>query len=76
MSHLLISSYVNEAHILETMFDLVLTMLLMYPGSTTTIQKTVLARYDTIYQCEHAKDFINIKYNSSLECVKVGKKKV
>jgi hypothetical protein len=70
------SNYVNEAHILETMFDLVLTMLLMYPGSTTTIQKTVLARYETIYQCEHAKDFINIKYNSSLECVKVGKKKV
>jgi hypothetical protein len=70
------SNYVNEAHILETMFDLVLTMLLMYPGSTTTIQKTVLARYETIYQCEHAKDFINIKYNSSLECVKVGKKKI
>ena len=76
MSHLLMSNYVNEAHILETMFDLVLTMLLMYPGSTTTIQKTVLARYETIYQCEHAKDFINIKYNSSLECVKVGKKKI
>ena len=48
----------------------------MYPGSATTIQKTVLARYETIQQCEHAKDFINIKYNSSLECVKVGKKKL
>jgi hypothetical protein len=61
---------------METMFDLVLTMLLMYPGSATTIQKTVLARYETIQQCEHAKDYINIKYNSSLECVKVGKKKL
>ena len=69
-------SYVIGALILETMFDLVLTMLLMYPGSATTIQKTVLARYDTIQQCEHAKDYINIKYNSSLECVKVGKKKL
>jgi hypothetical protein len=69
-------SYVIGALILETMFDLVLTMLLMYPGSATTIQKTVLARYDTIQQCEHAKDYINIKYNSSLECVKVGKKKI
>ena len=58
------------------MFDLVLTMLMMYPGHTTTIQRTVLARYETIQQCEHAKDFINIKYNSSLECVKVGKKKL
>ena len=58
------------------MFDLVLTMLLMYPGSAKTIQKTVLARYETIQQCENAKDFINIKYNSSLECVKVGKKKL
>ena len=47
------------------MFDLVLTMLLMYPGSATTIQKTVLARYETIQQCEHAKDFINIKYNGN-----------
>jgi hypothetical protein len=70
------SNYVNEAHILETMFDLVLTMLLMYPGSATTVQKTVLARYETIYQCEHAKDYIVTKYNSSLECVKVAKKKI
>ena len=58
------------------MFDLVLTMLLMYPGSTTTIQKTVIARYETVYQCEHAKDYIITKYNSSLECVKVVKKKI
>ena len=70
------SNYVNEAHILETMFDLVLTMLLMYPGSATTVQKTVLARYETIYQCENAKDYIVTKHNSSLECVKVGKKSV
>lgn len=58
------------------MFDLVLTMLMMYPGYTTTIQMTVLARYDTIYQCENAKDYIVVKYNSSLECVNIGKKKV
>ena len=70
------NNYATEAHIMETMFDLVLTMLLMYPGSATTIQKTVLARYDTVHQCENAKDYINIKYNSSLECVKVGKKKL
>jgi len=69
-------SYVIGALILETMFDLVLTMLLMYPGSATTIQKTVLARYDTVYQCEHAKDYIVTKYNTSLECVKVAKKKI
>ena len=69
-------SYVIGALILETMFDLVLTMLLMYPGSATTIQKTVLARYDTVYQCEHAKDYIVTKYNTSLECVKVAKKKL
>jgi len=48
----------------------------MYPGSATTIQKTVLARYETVYQCEHAKDYIVTKYNTSLECVKVAKKKI
>ena len=57
------------------MFDLVLTMLMMYPGHTTTIQKTVLARYENIYQCENAKDHINTRYNSSLECVRVTTKK-
>jgi hypothetical protein len=57
------------------MFDLVLTMLMMYPGHTTTVRKTVLARYDTIYQCEHAKDYIDAKYNSSLQCVRVTTKK-
>jgi len=56
------------------MYDLVLTMLLMYPGSAINIQKTVLARYETKYQCEHAKDYMVTQYNSSLECVKVGKK--
>jgi hypothetical protein len=70
------NNYVTEAHIMETMFDLVLTMLLMYPGSATTIQKTVLARYETVHQCEHAKDYIVTKYNTSLECVKVAKKKI
>ena len=57
------------------MFDLVLTMLMMYPGHTTTIQRTVLARYENIYQCENAKDHINTRYNSSLECVRVTTKK-
>jgi hypothetical protein len=56
------------------MFELVLTMLMIYPGHTTTIQRTVIARYDTINQCEHAKDYIDAKYNISLRCVKVNKK--
>jgi len=58
------------------MYDLVLTMLLMYPGSATTVQKTVIARYETVGQCEAAGRNIDTKYNTSLECVAVGKKKV
>lgn len=58
------------------MFDLVLTMLIMYPGHTTTVQKVVLDTYDTVYQCEHARRSVYTKYNSSVECVKVGKKTV
>jgi hypothetical protein len=58
------------------MFDLVLTQLLMYPGSATTVQRTVIARYETVGQCEAARRNIDTKYNTSLECVAVGKKKV
>jgi len=58
------------------MYDLVLTMLLMYPGSATTVQKTVIARYETVGQCEAARRNIDARYNTSLECVIVGKKKV
>jgi hypothetical protein len=48
----------------------------MYPGSATTVQKTVIARYETVGQCEAARRNIDAKYNTSIECVIVGKKKV
>ena len=57
---------------------MVLTMLLMYPGSATTVQRTVLARYETRAQCEadRPRVAVNLRYNSGLECVAVGKKKI
>jgi hypothetical protein len=57
--------------------ELVLTMLLMWPGSATTVQRTVLARYETRALCEAARPRVamNLQYNSSLECVPAGKKK-
>jgi hypothetical protein len=58
------------------MYELILTMTLMYPGSNISIQKTVLGYYETISQCEYARKHIDIRYNTSLECVKVGKKKI
>ena len=58
------------------MFELVLTQLLMYPGSATAVQRTVVARYETVGQCEAARRNIDTKYNTSLECVAVGKKKI
>jgi hypothetical protein len=58
------------------MYELVLTMMLMYPGSNVSIQKTVLGYYETISQCEYARKHIDIRYNTSLECVKTVKKKV
>ena len=58
------------------MFELVLTQLLMYPGSATTVQRTVVARYETVGQCETAKRHIDTRYNTSLECIAVGKKKL
>jgi hypothetical protein len=58
------------------MYELILTMTLMYPGSNISIQKTVLGYYETISQCEYARKHIDIRYNTSLECVKIGKKKI
>jgi hypothetical protein len=57
---------------------MVLTMLLMWPGSATTVQRTVVARYETRAQCESARPRVamNLQYNSSLECVAVGRKKL
>jgi len=57
--------------------ELVLTMLIMWPGSATTVQRTVVARYETRALCEadRPRQSLNLKYNSSLECVAVGKKK-
>jgi len=49
---------------------------LMYPGSATAVQRTVVARYETVNQCEAARRNIDAKYNTSLECVAVGKKKI
>lgn len=59
------------------MTEMVLTMLIMWPGSATTVQRTVLARYETRALCEAARPRVamNLQYNSSLECVPVGKKK-
>jgi len=56
---------------------MVLTMLIMWPGSATTVQRTVVARYATRALCEadRPRQALNLKYNSSLECVAVGKKK-
>ena len=42
----------------------------MYPGSNISIQKTVLAQYKTVAQCEYDRKNIAIRYNTSLECVK------
>jgi len=58
------------------MYELVLTMLLMYPGSATTVEKTILARYETVSQCESAKRMIDLRYNTSLQCIKMSKKKI
>jgi hypothetical protein len=58
------------------MYELILSMTLMYPGSNISIQKTVLGYYETISQCEYARKHIDIRYNTSLECVKIGKKKI
>ena len=57
---------------------MVLTMLLMWPGSATTVQRTVLARYETQALCEadRPRMAMNLQYNSSLECVAVGRKKL
>ena len=57
---------------------MVLTMLLMWPGSSTTVQRTVVARYETQALCEAAKPRVamNLQYNSGLECVAVRKKKL
>ena len=57
---------------------MVLTMLLMWPGSATTVQQTVVARYETRALCESARPRVamNLQYNSSLECVAVGRKKL
>jgi len=56
--------------------EMVLTMLIMWPGSATTVQRTVVARYATRALCEadRPRQALNLKYNSSLECVAVGKK--
>ena len=48
----------------------------MYPGSATTVEKTILARYETVSQCESAKRMIDLRYNTSLQCIKMGKKKI
>ena len=58
------------------MYELVLTMALMYPGSNISIQKTVLGYYENISQCEYARKHIDIRYNTSLECKLVSKKKL
>jgi hypothetical protein len=60
------------------MNELVLTMLIMWPGSATTVQRTVVARYETRALCEAARPRVamNLQYNSSLECVPIGKKKI
>ena len=60
------------------MTEMVLTILLMWPGSATTVQRTVVARYETRALCEAARPrmAMNLQYNSSLECVAVGKKKI
>lgn len=57
---------------------MVLTMLLMWPGSATTVERTVLARYETRALCEadRPRVAVNLRYNSGLECVAVGKKKL
>jgi len=57
--------------------EMVLTMLIMWPGSATTVQRTVVARYATRALCEadRPRQALNLQYNSSLECVAVGKKK-
>lgn len=60
------------------MTEMVLTMLLMWPGSATTVERTVLARYETRALCEadRPRVAVNLRYNSGLECVAVGKKKL
>jgi hypothetical protein len=58
------------------MYELILTMMLMYPGSNISIQKTVLGYYQTMSQCENARKQIDIRYNTSLECKLVSKKKL
>jgi hypothetical protein len=58
------------------MYELILTMLVMYPGSSTGIQKTVLGHYETVSQCESARRHLDLRYNSSAECKKITKKNV
>jgi hypothetical protein len=50
----------------------------MWPGSATTVQRTVVARYETRALCEadRPRMAMNLQYNSSLECVAVGRKKL
>ena len=58
------------------MYELILTMALMYPGSNISIQKTVLGQYATLSQCENARRNIDNRYNTSVGCVKIEKKKI
>jgi hypothetical protein len=58
------------------MYELILTMTLMHPGSNISIQNTVLGQYNTLSQCENAKKYLDIKYNTSLGCIRIEKKKI
>lgn len=46
----------------------------MYPGTATGVEKTILGRYETVTQCETARRHLDLRYNSSAECKKIGKK--
>lgn len=60
----------------QLMYELILTMLVMWPGSATTVEKTVLGYYETLPQCEFAKKHLDVRYNASVECKKISKKKI
>jgi hypothetical protein len=51
-------------------------MLVMWPGSATSVEKTVLGYYETLPQCEFAKNHLDVRYNASVECKKISKKKI
>jgi hypothetical protein len=58
------------------MYELILIMTLMYPGSNISIQKTVLGHYETVSQCESARRHLDLRYNTSAECKKITKKNI